>query len=67
MLKLAQNPCFLHIAGCYKQFCKYGHDRNFFAIRLRMLISVLNNVDIQLILELKNSFGKYHPVFPKNP
>jgi hypothetical protein len=27
----------------------------------------LNDVDIQLILELKNSFGKYHPVLPKNP
>ena len=25
------------------------------------------DVDIQLILELKKSFGKYHPVFPKNP
>ena len=24
-------------------------------------------VDIQLILEFKTSFGKYHPVFPKNP
>ena len=24
-------------------------------------------MDIQLILEFKNSFGKYHPVFPKNP
>ena len=23
--------------------------------------------DIQLILEYKNSFGKYHPVFLKNP
>ena len=22
-------------------------------------------MDIQLILEFKNSFGKYHPVFPK--
>ena len=22
-------------------------------------------MDIQLILEIKNSFGKYHPVFPK--
>ena len=32
-----------------------------------MLISFLNDVDIQLILDFKNSFGKYHPVFPKNP
>ena len=32
-----------------------------------MLISFLNDVDIhiQLIIELKNSFGKYPPVFPK--
>ena len=27
----------------------------------------LNDVDIQLILEFKNSFGKYHPVCRKNP
>ena len=40
---------------------------NFFAIRLRMLISFLNDVDIKLISELKNSLGKYHPVFHKNP
>ena len=25
------------------------------------------DVDIQLILEFKNSFGKCHPVFPNNP
>ena len=24
-------------------------------------------MDIQLILEFNNSFGKYHSVFPKNP
>ena len=28
--------------------------------------SFLNEVDIQLILDFKNSFGKYHSVFPKN-
>ena len=27
----------------------------------------LNDMDIQLVLEFKNSFWKYHPVFPKNP
>ena len=26
-----------------------------------------NDVDIQLILELKSCFGKYHLVFSKNP
>ena len=26
-----------------------------------------NDVSIQLYLEIKESFGKYHPVFPKNP
>ena len=31
-----------------------------------MLFSFLNNVDIQLILEFKNSFEKYHTVFLKN-
>ena len=35
-----------------------------FARRLRMLISFRDDMDIQLILELKNSFKKYHPVFP---
>ena len=32
-----------------------------------MLISFLNDVDIQLIVEFKKSFGEYHPVCPKNP
>ena len=32
-----------------------------------ILISLLNvDVDIQLILESKNMFGKYYLVFPKN-
>ena len=31
-----------------------------------MLFSFLNDVDIQLILEFENSFGKYLPVCPKN-
>ena len=26
----------------------------------------LNDVDIQLILEFNNSFGKYHPLNPEN-
>ena len=30
-------------------------------------IDLRNNVDTQLILEFKNSFGKYNPVFPRNP
>ena len=37
---------------------------NFFPIWLRSLISFLNDVDIQLILEFKNRIGKYHPVCP---
>ena len=32
-----------------------------------MLISFLNDVDIQLILEFKYSLGKYQTVFPKHP
>ena len=32
-----------------------------------MLILFLNDMDIQLILEFKNSFGKNCPVFPKIP
>ena len=39
----------------------------FFAICLRMLISFLNDVDIQLISEIKKNSGKYHPACPKNP
>ena len=31
-----------------------------------MLIAFLNYMDIQLILEFKNSFEKYLLVFPKN-
>ena len=30
-----------------------------------MLIHFLNEVDIQLILQFKKGFGKYHPVFLK--
>ena len=32
-----------------------------------MLILFLNDVDMQLVLEFKNSFEKNCPVFPKNP
>ena len=39
----------------------------FLAIWLRMLISFINDVDIQLILELKNSLEKNLLVCPKNP
>ena len=35
---------------------------NFFAIWIKMLFFLQNEMDIQLILEF-NSFGKYHPVF----
>ena len=27
----------------------------------------MHDLDIKLILEFKNSFGKYHPVCPKSP
>ena len=37
----------------------------FFAIWLIMLISFLNDADIKIISEFKDSFG-YYPVFPKN-
>ena len=53
-------------AFSYKQIAKNAGPVTF-SILLRMLISFLNDVDIQLILEFKNSFGKYHPVFSKNP
>jgi hypothetical protein len=39
-----------------KQFCKKLPGCNFFAIRLTMLILSLNVVDIQIILEFRNSF-----------
>jgi hypothetical protein len=32
-----------------------------------MLIFFLNDADIKTISEFKDSFGKYYPVFPKNP
>ena len=63
-LKLAQKSCFLHIHAC---FANTDGSVTFFAIRLRMLISFLNDVDMQLILEFKNIFGKCQPVCPKNP
>ena len=50
-----------------KQFCENCKACNLFAIRLRMLFSFLNDVYILLILEFKNSFGKYHSIFSKNP
>ena len=28
---------------------------------------LLHGLDVELILEFKHNFGKYHPVFPKNP
>jgi hypothetical protein len=31
-----------------------------------MLISFLNDADLNAISEFIDSFGKYHPVFPKN-
>ena len=31
-----------------------------------IIFLLLNDVNIQFILEFKNSFGKYHPVFPKS-
>ena len=37
-----------------------------FLLYVRMLITFLNDVDIQLILEFKNCFGKCDPVCPKN-
>ena len=42
----------------FKQFCKNLQVCNFFAIRLRMLFSIVNDVDVQ-------TTRKYHPVFPK--
>jgi hypothetical protein len=32
-----------------------------------MLISFLNDAEIKTISEFKDRFGKYYPVFPKNP
>ena len=34
---------------------------------LYLYINFLIDVDIQLIVEFRNCFGKYHPVCPKNP
>ena len=47
-----------------KEFCENCRACNLFSI---MLIYFFNDVDIQLILEFKSIFSKYHPVFPKNP
>ena len=58
---------FLHIPAAISSFGNIDGTVFFFSIRLKMLISFLNDGDIQLILEFKKSFGKYYPVFPKNP
>ena len=39
---------------------------NFFAIWVRIFFIFLIDLDIQLILEFKSSFGKNCPFFPKN-
>ena len=57
LLKLAQNSCFFYTLAA---IC------NIFANDLECYF-FLNDVDIQLILEFNNSFGKYHPINPKNP
>ena len=54
------------VRSIYKQFCKTDEPVTLL-LKTRMLISFLNDVDIQRILEFKNSCGKYHSVFPKNP
>ena len=50
-----------------KQYCRNLRACNFFAIWVRMLIFFLIDVDIKLLLEFKDSYGKFCPVFPKNP
>ena len=52
----SQKSCFLHIPGCLKQFFKYCRACTFFDVCLRMLIPILNDVDMQLILEFKTVF-----------
>ena len=52
----------------YKSWTPFGSlNHQSFAVWLRMLIfKFLNDVDIQLTLELNNSFVNYHQIFPKN-
>ena len=50
-----------------KEFRENIRACNSFGILLRMLISFLNEMDIQLILEFKDSFGKSHQLCKKNP
>ena len=49
------------------QLGKFAKDNsNIFLLDRKVLFVIfLNDVDIQLILEFKNSFRKYHPVCPK--
>ena len=45
----------------------YGPVNFFLLYELECNFFFLIDVDIQLILEFRNSFGKYHPVSLKNP
>ena len=50
-----------------KQFLKMHVFLTFLLYDLEFQSPFLNDMDIQLILEFRKSFGKYQPVFPKNP
>ena len=66
--KLAQKPCFLDIPGYYKQLSNFANITGplpFLLYDLKCQFVFLNDVDIQLKLEFKNSFGQYQPVFKK--
>ena len=47
-------------------FAKIARPVTFFCVTYNAIF-LTNDVDTQLILEFKNSFRKYHPVFSKNP
>ena len=57
---------FKNNSGGKKRTFSYIETVTFFAIWLRMLISFLNDEDIQLLSEFKNTFRKYHLVCSKN-
>ena len=49
----------------FKKFRIYGQNIPNILLNLTKKSYFSNDVDIQLFLEFKYSFGKYHPVFPK--
>ena len=66
LLKLAQKHKYTSLDSI-SSFENIDRPVTFLLYDLECEFLFLNDVDLQLILEFKISFGKYHTVCPKNP